>query len=135
MIDTTAVARWYRRIDSHCFTARPPSYTGEEVRRLIAAGDDTPASDAPAGRGTAVRTVAATPNAWLPLVRDRQRRALGSVADRLPTLVALYRAGLSLDEMRDRFGGWSTWRYEHALDLACDGIARSLNRTPERNLS
>jgi hypothetical protein len=30
--------------------------------------------------------------------------------------------------MRDRFGGWSTWRYERALDLACEGIARTLNR-------
>ena len=121
--DATAVARWYRRIDPRCFTAQRSSYSGEEVRRLI-----DPSNDDRTDRGTTVLTAATTPNDWLPLVDDRRRRTLGSIADRLPTLVALYRAGASLDEMRDRFGGWSTWRYERALAVACEGIARRLNR-------
>jgi hypothetical protein len=123
MKDATAVARWYRRIDPRCFTTRSPSYTGDEVRRLM-----DPSNDGQTERGTTVLTAAAAPNDWLPFVRDRQRRALGAIADRLPTLVALYRAGTSLDEMRSRFGGWSTWRYERALAVACEGIARRLNR-------
>ena len=119
----TAVARWYRRIDPRSFAAQGPTYTGDEVRRLI-----DPANDDTMERATAVLTVATTPNDWLPLIRDRYRQGLGGIVDRLPTLVALYRAGTSLDAMRDRFGGWSTWRYERALALACDGIARRLNR-------
>jgi hypothetical protein len=119
----TAVARWYRRIDPRCFTTRSASYTGEEVRQLI-----DPSNDDWTERGTTVLVTATAPANWLPLVDDRRRRTLGAIADRLPTLVALYRAGTSLNEMRDQFGGWSTWRYERALDIACDGIARSLNR-------
>jgi hypothetical protein len=123
--DATAIARWYRRIDPGCLTAQSPSYTGEEVRRLI-----DPSNDDPTDRATTVLTAATVPDDWLPLVDDRRRRTLGSIADRLPTLVALYRAGASLDEMRDRFGGWSTWRYERALEIAFDGIAERLNRRP-----
>jgi hypothetical protein len=125
MKDATAVARWYRRIDPRCFTTRSPAYTGDEVRRLM-----EPSNDDRTERGTAVLSVATAPNDWLPFVRDRRRRALGAIADRLPTLVALYRAGTSLDEMRSRFGGWSTWRYERALEIAFDGIAERLNRRP-----
>jgi hypothetical protein len=126
MRDATAVARWYRRIDPRCFTTRSPSYTGEEVRHLM-----DPSNDDRTERGTAVLTAATTPNDWLPFVGDRRRRALGSIADRLPTLVALYRAGTSLEEMCNRFGGWSTWRYERALEIAFDGIAARLNRRRE----
>jgi hypothetical protein len=123
MTDATAVARWYRRIDPRCFTTQSQSYTGDEVRRLI-----DPTNDERTERGTAVQTAATTPNDWLPLVDERRRQALGAIADRLPALVALYRAGTSFDEMRRRFGGWSTWRYERALEIACDGIAKRLNR-------
>lgn len=121
--DASTLACWYRRIDPRRFTAQRPSYTGEEVRQLI-----DPSNDDRTDRGTTVLTAATTPHDWLPLVDDRRRRTLGAIADRLPTLVALYRAGASLDEMRDRFGGWSTWRYERALEIACEGIARRLNR-------
>ena len=123
MKDATAVARWYRRIDPRCFTTQRSTYTGEEVRRLI-----DPSNHEETERETAVLTVATAPNDWLPLVDDRRRRTLGAIADRLPSLVSLYRSGASLDEMRDRFGGWSTWRYERALEIACDSIARRLNR-------
>ncbi len=119
----TALARWYRRIDPRCFTGQHPSYTGDDVRRLIA-----PSNDDRTGRETAVLAVAASPNDWLPLIGDRYRQGLGAIADRLPTLVALYRAGTTPEEMRSRFGGWSTWRYERALEIAFDGIARALNR-------
>ena len=119
----TAVARWYRRIDPRCFTTRHPSYTGQEVRRLMASSTDDRT-----GRGAPVLSAAATPNAWLPLIGDRYRQGLGVIADRLPTLVALYRTGTTPEEMRSRFGGWSTWRYERALEVAFDGIARTLNR-------
>src|SRR3954466_6846541 len=119
----TAVARWYRRIDPRCFTFQRSSYTGDEVRRLI-----DPENDDRSDREATVLAAATVPGAWLPLVDDRRRRTLGAIADRLPTLVALYRAGTSLDEMRERFGGWSTWRYHQALEIACEGIARSLNR-------
>ena len=119
----TAVARWFRRIDPRCFTTPSPSYTGQEVRRLI-----DPTSEDRTGRGVAVLTAAAAPHAWLPLIRHRYHRGLGEIVDRLPTLIALYRSGTSVHQMRDRFGGWSTWRYERALDMACDGIATGLNR-------
>jgi hypothetical protein len=119
----TAVARWYRRIDPRCFADQSPTYTGDEVRRLI-----DPSSDDPTGRAMPVLSVATAPNDWLPMIRDRYRQGLGAIVDRLPTVLALYRQGVSLDEMRDRFGGWSTWRYERALDVACDGIARRINR-------
>ena len=119
----TAVARWYRRIDPRCFMTRSPSYTGDEVRRLM-----DPSNDDRTERGITVLTAATAPHAWVPLIRHRYRRGLGTLAERLPTLVALYRAGTSPAEMRDRFGGWSSWRYERALDIACDGIAKQLNR-------
>ena len=119
----TAVARWFRRIDPRCFTTQGPAYTGQEVRRLI-----DPANEDRTERGAIVLTAAAAPHAWLPLIRHRHQRGLGEIVDRLPALVALYRSGTSVQQMRDRFGGWSTWRYERALDLVCDGIATGLNR-------
>ena len=119
----TAVARWFRRIDPRCFTTQGPAYTGQEVRRLM-----DPANEDRTERGARVLTVAAAPHAWLPLIRHRDRRGLGAIVDRLPTLIALYRSGTSVQQMCDRFGGWSAWRYERALDLACDGIATGLNR-------
>ena len=120
----TAVARWFRRVDPRCFTTPSPSYTGREVRRLIA-----PTSEDRTGRGVAVLTAAAAPHAWLPLIRHRYHRGLGEIVDRLPTLIALYRSGTSVHQMRDRFGGWSTWRYERALEVAGTCIASHLNAT------
>ena len=119
----TAAARWFRRVDPRCFTSQGPAYTGQEVRRLM-----DPANEDRTERGARVLTAAAAPHAWLPLIRHQYDRGLGGIVDRLPTLIALYRSGTSVQQMRDRFGGWSTWRYERALDLACDGIARGLNR-------
>jgi hypothetical protein len=123
MNHATTVARWYRRIDPTCFSGPSPAYTGDEVRRLM-----DPSNHEQTERGAAVLTVATVPGDWLPLVRNRHGQGLGAIVDRLPTIVTLYRAGTSLAEMRDRFGGWSTWRYERALDVAFGSIARRLNR-------
>ena len=76
-----------------------------------------------------VLTAATVPHDWLPLIRHRYGRRLGEIVDRLPTLVALHRSGTSFEQMRDHFGGWSTWRNERALDMACDGIAKRLSRS------
>lgn len=119
----TTIARWYRRVDPRCFTPQGPSYTGDEVRRLMA-----PSNGDRTERGMTVLAATTAPHAWVPLIRHRYRQGLGTIAERLPTLVALYRAGTSTAEMRDRFGGWSNWRYERALDIACEGIAKALNR-------
>jgi hypothetical protein len=123
MNNATDVARWYRRIDLRCFAGQSPAFTVDEVRRVM-----DPSNTDQTERATAVLSTATVPSDWLPLVHNRHRQGLGSIADRLPTLVAFYQAGTSLAEMRDRFGGWSTWRYERALDLAFGSIARKLNR-------
>ena len=118
----THLARWYRRIDPRCFAPRPPSYAPEEVRDLL-----TAAVPERADRAERVRSVAATPSQWLGYLDDRQRRAIGALADRLPSLVYLHSTGASPADMQARFGGLTPWRYEAALDVAYACIARRLN--------
>ncbi len=118
----TQVARWYRRIDPRCFAGQAPAYAPEEVRDLL-----TSVAPGQPERAERVRAVAAVPQQWLGYLDDRQRRLLGVLADRLPSLVYLYSTGASPEEMRARFGGLTPWRYEAALEVASACIAQRLN--------
>jgi uncharacterized protein CbrC (UPF0167 family) len=72
--------------------------------------------------------VATVPGDWLAHLDEREAWQLGRLADRLPTLVYWHSVGVGLEEMLARAGGWSTWRFERALDVACGCIAAYLNR-------
>jgi hypothetical protein len=74
-----------------------------------------------------VRRVAARPAAWLGQLTGQQRRELGALADRLPSLVFHHAVGGDPDDLLRRFGGWSTWRYQRALEVAGSCIASHLN--------
>jgi hypothetical protein len=43
-------------------------------------------------------------------------------------LVFNHAVGRSTDELVQRYGGWSTWRYDRALEVACGCIASHLNQ-------
>jgi hypothetical protein len=123
MNPTATLLRWYYKT-----TSGDPSlggrYTPDEVRDLL-----RPDPDGPADRVEAVRAVASQPGRWLDGLDAEQRRQLGDLADRLPALVFHHTLGRPVGELVSRFGGWSTWRYERALELACACIADQLNRS------
>jgi len=122
MNPSSIVLRWYRQTTGG---ARSPGeeYTADEVYDLLrgeAGGDPN--------RAEAVRVVSAQPGGWLERLTKQHRREIGALADRLPSLVFHHAIGGSTDEMVDRFGGWSTWRYDRALEIACACIASQLNQ-------
>jgi hypothetical protein len=123
MNPTTTLLRWYRQSTSGA-TTLDGSYTADEVHNLL-----RPDSAGPPDRAEAVRTVASQPGCWLDRLADRDRREIGDLADRLPALVFHHTLGRPADELLSRFGGWSTWRYERALDVACACIAGVLNQS------
>lgn len=118
----TEVARWYRRIDRSSFADQAPSYAAEDVRDLL-----TSIAPEMPERAERVRSIAAVPSQWLGYLDDRQRRVIGVLADRLPSLVYLHRSGASPEDMQARFGGLTPWRYEAALEVAYACIAKRLN--------
>ncbi|MBA2637145.1 MAG: hypothetical protein H0U79_02795 [Solirubrobacterales bacterium] len=122
MHPASQIARWYRRVDSSCFTNRHPSFTLDEVRHLLVSEDPEQAE-----RAESVREVAAAPTTWLGYVDERQRRVIGALVDRLPSLVYLYRRGESPEDMLARYGGLTPYRYDQALNVASACIARRLN--------
>src|SRR5690242_20441169 len=131
MNPTTMVLRWYRQSTGQASTQQP--YTAQEVLQLLRPTDDAtlrsgenPDDTRPA-RGAAVRQVAARPAAWLGAITQRQRQEIGALADRLPSLVFHHATGGDPSDLLQRFGGWSTWRYERALEVAGDCIASRLN--------
>jgi hypothetical protein len=132
MNPTATVVRWYRQSTS---AIRPAHrYTTEEVLQLLrprdAADDDAPTNllhDAQTLRLEAVRQAAARSTTWADSLTPQQRLEIGELADRLPTVVSHYVSGGTSHELLQRHGGWSTWRYDRALDLAGQSIARHLN--------
>jgi len=138
MNPTTTVLRWYRQSTGQA--APQQQYTAQEVLQLLR--PDRPADVSTIGvpdittclddhhriaRTEAVRQAAARPMTWLDNVTNQQRRELGQLADRLPSLLFHHTSGGDLDDLVKRFGGWSTWRYERALEVAGTCIASHLN--------
>ena len=121
-------------------------YTATDVRSLL--DGSTPESAAPEGstpelaapdvstdaapgdveaRRDAVLEVAARPSAWTDRLGRQQAWELGRLADRLPTIVALYSRGTPIEEIGRREGCLTTFTVERALDLACTCIAEHLS--------
>jgi hypothetical protein len=138
MNPTATMLRWYRQSTGRA-APQQQQYTAEEVLQLlrpnrpqdvctIADSDlrDRPDDDRGA-RTEAVRQAAARTGAWLDKLTQQQRREIGQLADRLPSLVFHHTVGGDTSELVQRFGGWSTWRYERALEVAGTCIASHLN--------
>ena len=124
MNPTATVLRWYRQSTSGA--APQQQFTTEEVLQLLR--PDAQQQTEPT-RSMAVRQVAAQPSAWIGRITKEHRLEIGGLADRLPTLLFHHSSGGHPSELLRRFGGWSTWRYERALELAASCIAGSLNQT------
>ena len=77
----TAMARWYRRVDPHCFTAPSRSDTGSEGARSTNASS---AERARTGTTLPIEMPAAitAPSGWRALVNDRRGWAIKAAADR-----------------------------------------------------
>lgn len=152
MNPASVVLRWYRQTAGAARPHTEQPYTAEEVLQLLrpahhfeasARADDAaqadrvetgaaPASDAapravPVARAEAVRDTAALPSVWLGRLGKRQREELGELAERLPAIVFHHAIGGDPAELVRRFGGWGTWRYERALEIAGACIASHLN--------
>ena len=134
MNPTSTVLRWYRQSTGQA-NHQCHQYTAEEVLQLLRPNEAHDRNDAVqavgehARRSEAVRQVAARPAAWLGEITKQQRQEIGALADRLPSLLFHHAVGGQTEELVRRFGGWSTWRYERALELAASCIAGSLNQT------
>ncbi len=103
-------------------------YTAPDVRALL---DPSIAADGSSGptdeRRDDVLTVAARPSSWTSRLGRQQVWELGRLADRLPTIVALYARGTPLEEIARREGCLIAATVERALDVACGCIAAHLN--------
>src|SRR4051794_34218676 len=122
MNPTSVVLRWYRQSKG---TAHPQNqYTAREVLQLLRPTDSVTIPTPPqadhqtSARGEAVRQAAARPGIWLGELTKQHRQEIGQLADRLPSLVFHHALGRDTGELVQRFGGWSTWRYERALEVA-----------------
>jgi len=122
MNPSSIVVRWYRQTASG-IRSSGEEYTAHEVYDLLR-GE----ADGRLDRAEAVRVVAAQPGGWSERLTKQHRQEIGELADRLPSLVFHHAIGGSTDELVRRFGGWSTWRYDRALDIACACIAGQLNQ-------
>ncbi len=111
-------------------------YTASDVRSLldpsapdshttVAATDAD--SDSLEERRDAVLEVAARPSAWTDRLGPRRAWELGRLADRLPSIVALYSRGTPIEEIGRREGCLTTYTVERALDIACACIAELMN--------
>ena len=138
MNPTATMLRWYRQSTGRA--APQQQYTAQEVLQLLRPDHtydvctigvpglrDQPRDDR-AARTEAVRRAAAQPSIWLGNLTRHQRREIGQLADRLPSLLFHHASGGSTDDLLHRFGGWSTWRYDRALEAAGSCIASHLNR-------
>ena len=111
-----------RQMCSALLGGRSARYTGSDVRALLG-----PDAAGPDERRRVVLAAAAVPSAWLGYLGEREVRALGRLAGRLPTIVFLHASGASSEEILRRVGGWGTWGVERALDTAARCIAARLN--------
>lgn len=135
MNPTSLMLRWYRNSTGRAIAQ--PRYTAEEVlQRLRPADRATSAAtshrsraggDDRVDRSEAVRQAAARTSAWLDRLTKQQRREIGQLADRLPSLLFHHTSGGDTGELVRRYGGWSTWRYDRALEVAGACIASHLN--------
>jgi hypothetical protein len=123
MNPTATLLRWYRQSTSGAIILAG-TYTADEVHDLL-----RPDSEGASDRAAAVRAMASQPGRWLGRVTSGHRREIGDLADRLPALVFHHTLGRPTEELVTRFGGWGTWRYHRALEVACACIAGQLNRT------
>ncbi len=138
MNPTATMLRWYRQSTGRA--APQQQYTTQEVLQLLrpnrprldvctmgdpALQDQT--EDDRAARTEAVRQAAARPSTWLGQLTKRQRWEIGQLADRLPSLLFHHISGADTHDLVRRFGGWSTWRYDRALEVAGSCIASHLN--------
>jgi hypothetical protein len=73
----TTMARWYRRIDSACFSTSRPAETHEDVVPSF-----NPGFERPLDRWTSIFTAAINADAWRPRHADRPSRILGAALDR-----------------------------------------------------
>ncbi|MCC7106097.1 MAG: hypothetical protein IT307_13215 [Chloroflexi bacterium] len=113
-----------RQLGSTLIGNPTPSYTSREVRRYLRPGANAPLDPS---RQQAALDVAAVPGRWMHRLDEESAWQLGLLAHRLPTVVALFASGTSLEEIGRRAGGWSAWSANHALETACACIAASLN--------
>ena len=104
-----------------------PAAPTDAASTAPAGATSTALTRAPAERRDAVLEVAACPAAWTSRLGRQQAWELGRLADRLPTIVALYSAGTPLDEIGRREHCLTTSTVERALDVACACIAELLN--------
>ena len=123
MNPTATMLRWYRQSTGRA--ASQHKYTAQEVLQLLR--PHRPHDDQLA-RTDAVRQAAARPSVWLANLTEQQRREIGYLADRLPALIFHHTSGDGAEELLRRFGGWSTLRYDRALEVAGTCIASHLNR-------
>ena len=107
----------------------PESVAPENTAPLSASSDAATeaVSDSLEARRDAVLEVAARASAWTGRLSRQQAWELGRLADRLPTLVALYSRGTPLEELARREGCLTASTVERALDVACACIAEHLN--------
>jgi hypothetical protein len=118
----TSIARFRIRRSAESVSLEPDPYTPDEVSHLLRAAESVDDE-----RRQRLLDAAAVPGAWLPHLTTHDARQLGRLADRLPTIVHLHASGASTEEIRRRFGGWSTWSAEQARSTACACIAACLN--------
>ena len=141
MNPTATMLRWYRQSTSG--RASQQQFTTEEVLQLLrpdseprrsdgdrwcTASERQSAESARLERSQAVRQLAAQPGVWLHRVTRQHRMEIGGLADRLPSLLFHHSSGGQPGELVRRFGGWSSWRYERALEVAASCIAGTLNQ-------
>ena len=120
MNPTATMLRWYRQSTGRAASHQP--YTAQEVLQHLRPDRSHDA------RTEAVHQAAAQPSTWLGNLTQQHRREIGQLADRLPTLLFHHARGGDADDLLRRFGGWSTWRYDRALEVAGTCIATHLNR-------
>lgn len=138
MNPTATMLRWFRQSTGRA--APQQEYTAQEVLQLLrpnrlpdACTVGVPglwdrSEDDPGARAEAVREAAARPATWLGNLTKQQRWEIGQLADRLPSLLFHHTRGGDMNDLVRRFGGWSTWRYDRALEVAGACIASHLNR-------
>jgi hypothetical protein len=115
-------SKWRLSLPRLLGTHRDTSFTQEEVRRRLRAGDTA------CVRTAAVHAAAARTAVWSALLPDNIARDLGAAARKLPSVVFWHSQGISLEDIGRRIsplGG--AWDADRALDTASALIAYVLN--------
>jgi hypothetical protein len=129
MNPTATMIRWYRQTTGGT-TTQQEQFTPEEVLQLLHPDhEDEGQQEGTLARRAVVYELAAQPGTWLGRLTKQHRMEIGELADRLPSVLFHHSTGGQPGELMQQFGGWSTWRYERALEVAASCIAGSLNQT------